>query len=116
MVALVDEAQSLLNGGEERHIDNFGRLLHTAWQIKKSFSKKISSELTDAIYAKAMEAGALGGKVCGAGGGGFMMFYAQPEYHDSLKKALSDFLFVPVRMENHLSLIHISDPTRQEEI
>lgn len=101
MVALVDEAQSLLNGGEERHIDNFGRLLHTAWQIKKSFSKKISSELTDAIYAKAMEAGALGGKVCGAGGGGFMMFYAQPEYHDSLKKALSDFLFVPVRMENH---------------
>lgn len=100
MVDLVDEAQTLLNGGEERHIDNFGRLLDTAWQIKRQFSKKVSTEITDEIYAKAMHAGALGGKICGAGGGGFMMFYAQPEYHESLRKALKDFLIIPIRMES----------------
>lgn len=98
IVSLVDEAQSLLNGADESHIDNFGRLLDTAWQIKRRFSKNISNVVIDEIYTKAMRSGALGGKICGAGGGGFMMFYAPQDSHAYLRKALNDFLIVPIRI------------------
>lgn len=96
---MVDEAQSLLGQGE-KGIDAFGSLLHEAWKLKKSFSKKVSTEVLDVIYKRAMDAGASGGKVCGAGGGGFMMFYVRPEYRERVKNALQGMLIVPIRLEH----------------
>jgi len=71
-------------------INSFGHILHSGWLLKKSLSEEISSLPIDGYYQKAMEAGALGGKLLGAGGGGFLLFYVNPEKQKSVKKALSD--------------------------
>jgi D-glycero-alpha-D-manno-heptose-7-phosphate kinase len=99
MQALVDEAQKLL-GGDEQDLDDFGRLLDTAWKIKRRFSAKVTTGALDELYELAMGAGALGGKVCGAGGGGFMIFYAPPERQAAVRAALSKTLLVPILFEN----------------
>lgn len=99
MRALVDVAQKLLGGGE-RELDDFGRLLDTAWKLKRRFSAKISNSNLDNMYEAAMRSGALGGKVCGAGGGGFMVFYVPPECRAAVEKALETALIVPILMEN----------------
>lgn len=96
---MVDEAQSLLGQGE-KGIDAFGAMLHEAWKLKKSFSKKVTTSALDVIYKRAMDAGASGGKVCGAGGGGFMMFYVRPEYRERVRNALQGMLIVPIRLEH----------------
>ncbi|MDR2124698.1 MAG: kinase [Desulfovibrio sp.] len=98
MKALVDEAQSILNqpGAD---MDAFGRLLDTAWKIKRRFSDKVTNDLLDDTYASAMRAGALGGKVCGAGGGGFMMFYVPGHRRKAVREALQKSLLVPIRFE-----------------
>jgi D-glycero-alpha-D-manno-heptose-7-phosphate kinase len=70
-------------------IDDFGRILHSGWLLKKSLSKEISSSHIDDYYQKALKAGALGGKLLGAGGGGFLLFYVNPEKQQAVKKALS---------------------------
>jgi D-glycero-alpha-D-manno-heptose-7-phosphate kinase len=98
MKALVEEAHKFLNGGE-RDLDDFGRLLDTSWKIKRGFSQKISNDVLDDLYDTAMRAGALGGKVCGAGGGGFMMFYVPPHKRETVKAALHKALLVPIRFE-----------------
>lgn len=99
MKEMVDEAISILDAGEER-LDDFGRLLHEAWQLKKTLSAKISNGQIDHIYDTALRAGALGGKVCGAGGGGFILLFVPPDKIERVKKALKDFLLVPFRFEN----------------
>lgn len=99
MHRMVDEAITLL-GGSRRAIDAFGRLLHEEWQLKRSLTDKISTPAIDAIYARARAAGALGGKICGAGGGGFMVFFVPPDAQAAVKAALADLLLVPVRFEN----------------
>jgi len=99
MKAMVDEAIKIINGRVER-LDDFGRLLHEAWHIKKGLSCKISNGQIDQIYDAAIAAGALGGKVCGAGGGGFMLFFVPPENIKKVKEALKAFLLVPIRFEN----------------
>ena len=98
MHQMVDEAQHFLGQGK-KGIDAFGSLLHEAWKLKKSFSKKVSTGVLDVIYKRAMDAGASGGKVCGAGGGGFMMFYVRPEYREKVKEALKGMLLIPIRLE-----------------
>ncbi|MFA5083882.1 MAG: kinase, partial [Candidatus Paceibacterota bacterium] len=74
---MVDEAIKILNGTGP--LDDFGKLLDESWRIKKTLSSQISNSRIDEIYAAAKEAGALGGKLLGAGGGGFMLFFVKPE-------------------------------------
>ncbi|MBU0672166.1 MAG: kinase [Candidatus Margulisbacteria bacterium] len=89
---MVDQAVEILNGGND--ITEFGRLLHKAWQIKKRLSQKISNPKIDQVYETAMKSGALGGKLLGAGGGGFMLFFVRPQDRENIRTALKDLLEV----------------------
>ena len=80
-------------------VDEFGKLLNEQWFLKKSLTKYISNKDIDNIYNAAMNAGAIGGKLLGAGGGGFLLFYAQKKNHKKIKQSLKDKLFVPFRFE-----------------
>jgi D-glycero-alpha-D-manno-heptose-7-phosphate kinase len=75
---------------DKDNISNFGRMLHESWLLKKSAASKISNPLIDEVYNKGIAAGAEGGKVLGAGGGGFILFYCEPEKQESLRAALKD--------------------------
>lgn len=97
MRSMVDEAFDILNS--ERDVLGFGRLLHESWQLKKSLSDKVSNPYIDTIYDTAMKNGAMGGKVLGAGGGGFMLFFAPPEDRERVRQALSFLLHVPFRFD-----------------
>lgn len=99
MLELVDEAQDVLTN-KERDLDDFGRLLDHTWQLKRRTGSAVSTSNIDALYQRGMEAGALGGKLLGAGGGGFLVFYVQPEKRESLKEAMKDLLRVPFHFEN----------------
>lgn len=89
---------------EERFSD-FGELLHEAWLLKRSLASNITSPFIDSIYNRARVAGAWGGKVLGAGGGGHMLFCAPPERHDAIKQELKDLLHVPFKFEDKGSQI-----------
>lgn len=97
MKDLVDESISLLNSDHD--ITGFGELLHEAWQVKRSISTNISNSHVDNIYTRAREAGAIGGKLAGAGGGGFFLIFAPPEKHGDIKKALNNHIHVPFKFE-----------------
>jgi D-glycero-alpha-D-manno-heptose-7-phosphate kinase len=86
---MVDDGYNLLTS--ERNLDEFGELLNEAWISKKNLSSAISSKYLDDIYSRAMKAGALGGKLLGAGGGGFFLFYASRSEHENLRLALRDY-------------------------
>ncbi len=79
----------------------FGALLDHTWQLKKSLSGKVSTFYTDSVYDAAQKAGAIGGKLCGAGGGGFMLLFVEPEKQPQVKKALESLLFVPFEFEEN---------------
>jgi D-glycero-alpha-D-manno-heptose-7-phosphate kinase len=98
MQRMVDSAIDILNGDTAGY-DDFGKLLHETWLLKRSLSDKVSTSQIDDIYRKAMGAGALGGKILGAGGGGFILFYIAPEKHEQLKSVLSPLLHVPFRFD-----------------
>lgn len=98
MRQMVDEAVAIL-GGRIESIDDFGRLLHESWMLKRSLTTKVSTSHIDQIYEAGRKAGALGGKLCGAGGGGFMLFFAPPDRVQSVKDALNHLLWVPFRLE-----------------
>lgn len=98
MREMVDEAVDILNG-DHGSIHDFGKLLHESWMLKKSLTNKISNRDIDGIYESARQAGALGGKLCGAGGGGFMLFLVPPEFQPKVKEALKKLLLVPFRFE-----------------
>jgi D-glycero-alpha-D-manno-heptose-7-phosphate kinase len=98
MKSYVDAATDVL-GNDISGYDDFGRLLHESWLLKKRLSDKVSSTVIDDIYAKGMASGALGGKILGAGGGGFILFFVLPEYRDQLKQGLSHLLHVPFRFD-----------------
>jgi len=97
MMEIVDEAISIFK--DNKDITNFGRLLHESWNLKKGLTDLISNSVIDNIYESALRAGAIGGKLLGAGGGGFMLFFAPPEKHSSIIEKLK-LLQVPFRFEN----------------
>jgi len=86
MRRMVDEAYSILAGGQ--CLTNFGRLLHQGWLLKNSLDSSISNETINGIYRRGLEAGALGGKLLGAGGGGFVLFFVPPEKRQAVLNAL----------------------------
>lgn len=98
MSQLVDEGEKILTSNGS--LNEFGKLLHHTWQLKRSLTSRISNDEIDQIYKRAMDAGATGGKLLGAGGGGFLLFYVEEEKQDSVRKALSDLLEVPFHFEN----------------
>ncbi|TAN40170.1 MAG: kinase [Nitrospirae bacterium] len=109
MAQMVDEALLILNR-ESDDVTDFGKLLHEAWLLKRSLTNKISNPQIDEIYSAAREAGALGGKLLGAGGGGFMLLFARPEDHAVIRERLQAFLFVPFQFENSGSQIVVYQP------
>lgn len=111
MLALVDEAEQVLVN-KERNIDDFGRLLDHTWKLKKLTGAKISTNSIDAFYERGIQAGALGGKLLGAGGGGFLVFYVQPEKREAVKEAMKDLMYIPFEFENGgTRVIHYSPET-----
>jgi D-glycero-alpha-D-manno-heptose-7-phosphate kinase len=94
MMGMVDEAVAILNGNQSGYVD-FGKLLHESWMVKRSLTERISSPEIDEIYQAAREAGALGGKLLGAGGGGFMLFFARPDIQSKIMAKLNKLLYVP---------------------
>ena len=88
-----------------KEFDSIGELLKTSWEIKKSLSGNISNSFIDEMYQKAMDSGALGGKILGAGGGGFLLVYCKGENIDKLKKSLSNYREMPFIFENYGSKI-----------
>lgn len=106
---LVDEAEDVLMAESEDFMD-FGRLLHETWQLKKNLSDKITNAEIDEIYDLAMKNGAVGGKLLGAGNGGFLVFYVEPEYQQRVKDALKNYSHVPFSFDFTGSEIIVYQP------
>lgn len=98
MLELVDEAEEVLTVGTD--LNEFGRLLDHTWKLKRGITDTISTDSIDGLYATAIAAGALGGKLLGAGGGGFLLFYVEKDKQQTVKKAMEKLLYVPFRFEN----------------
>ncbi len=99
MYHLVDDAEKILTD-KNISLDEFGKLLDYTWKLKRGISSDISTGSIDEQYDKAMKAGALGGKLLGAGGGGFLLFYVPKEKQEDVKKALEGQMYVPFKFEN----------------
>jgi D-glycero-alpha-D-manno-heptose-7-phosphate kinase len=91
-------------------IQMFGELLHEAWQNKRSLSHMVTTPEVDQIYDAACDAGAIGGKLLGAGGGGFMLLFAKPEYHSKIRERLKSLIHVPFRFEDGGSRVVLYQP------
>lgn len=99
MLSLVDDAERLLTD-RDSDLDEFGRLLDHTWKLKRQTGSAVSTSNIDNLYEKGMKAGALGGKLLGAGGGGFLVFYVQPEKQESVKRAMEDLMYIPFEFED----------------
>ena len=99
MLALVDEAEKVLTD-KNTSLNEFGKLLDTTWKLKRGTGSKVSNGSIDELYDIAIKAGALGGKLLGAGGGGFLLFYCEKEKQTSLIKALESVMIVPFHFES----------------
>ena len=119
MYKMVDKAEKILCD-KNKDLDDFGRLLDESWRLKKQTGKGVSTGAIDELYERGMKAGALGGKLLGAGGGGFLIFYVQPDKQKEVKKAMSDLMYIPFKFANEGStIIHYSpetyEPRKEEE-
>lgn len=99
MLCLVDEAERILTD-PQADLDEFGRLLDYNWKLKRQTGAAVSNRTIDELYETGIRAGALGGKLLGAGSGGFMIFYVQPEKQERVRQALKDIMFIPFQFEN----------------
>jgi D-glycero-alpha-D-manno-heptose-7-phosphate kinase len=111
---LVEDSIALLNSDNE--LSPFGELLHQAWQLKRSLSTKVSNPAIDAIYEEARAAGAIGGKLLGAGGGGFLLLFIRPAYQERVRKKLHRLLHVPFRFEFAGSQIIFHEPEQDYSV
>ena len=111
---LVNIATDLLCNGSD--LDDFGRLLHQTWQLKRGLELSISPDFVDDIYSKAIGAGALGGKLLGAGGGGFMVFYVNPDKKQSVLTALKELLLVPFKIDYYGSSMMYSESQNYSQV
>jgi len=109
MKELVDQAVRII-ADEKNDLNDFGSLLHETWNIKKQLSSQISNSLIDDIYGKAISAGAIGGKLLGAGGGGFMLFYVPHDKQARVKQELNDYLHVPFKFDFEGSKVIVYQP------
>lgn len=103
---LVDEAENVLVNSN-KNLDEFGRLLDYSWKLKREIGSNVSTDSIDMLYEEAIKAGALGGKLLGAGGGGFLVFYVREEHRDPVMEAMKNLLYIPFEFETSgTSVIH----------
>ena len=114
MFQMVGEAVDIVSN-DRRPIREFGSLLHESWTLKKSLTNKISTPLIDEIYEAGRDAGAIGGKLLGAGGGGFMLFFVPPERREALISRLRKFLYVPFSFSNRGGQVIVYEPETSYE-
>lgn len=107
MYEMAQQALEILNGND---LFSFGTLMDESWKLKRSLSEKVSTPEIDAIYEAAKKAGALGGKLLGAGGGGFVLLFVPPEKQPDVRQQLKDFLQVPFKFEDLGSQIIFYQP------
>lgn len=100
---LVYESRTVLQS--KSSLNDFGKLLDEGWKLKQNLSSKVTNNVIDEMYSVGRKAGALGGKLLGAGGGGFVLFYVEPDKQPAVRKALSAFKEVPFRFEDSGSVI-----------
>lgn len=112
MLKLVDEAENVLTSKSD--LNEFGRLLNYTWELKRGIANTISTDSIDLLYATAVQAGAIGGKLLGAGGGGFLLFYVEKDKQQMIKEKLSQLLYVPFEFENNGSRIIHYTPEEYE--
>lgn len=99
MMSLVDDAEKVLTD-KDCDLDDFGRMLDHTWKLKRQTGTAVSTNSIDELYVKGIDAGALGGKLLGAGGGGFLVFYVQPDRQEFVRRAMSDLLYIPFKFED----------------
>ena len=104
MLALVDEAQAILTNKNES-LNEFGKLLDYTWKLKRGTGNKVSNNSIDDLYDRGIKAGALGGKLLGAGGGGFLLFYVEKDKQENVLKSLDDLMHVPFQFESEGSTV-----------
>jgi len=109
MLEMVDAAESIV-ADANRPLSDFGHLLHESWRLKRSLTQDITNQSIDEIYEAGRSAGALGGKLLGAGGGGFMLFFVAPENRDALRQRLKNLLCVPIGFNNKGSQVIVHEP------
>lgn len=109
MREMVDEALEILNSSVI-DIKDFGKLLHESWLLKRGLSSKVSNEQIDQLYQSALECGAIGGKILGAGGGGFLLLFVPPERQNDVRKKLRQLVHVPFCFEYGGSRLVVFQP------
>jgi D-glycero-alpha-D-manno-heptose-7-phosphate kinase len=109
MHAMVDQAIEILQTPSVP-IEEFGKLLNQSWQFKRQLSDRVSTPEIDSIYDESMKAGAIGGKILGAGGGGFFLIFAKPERHEAIRSALNGLIHVPFKFDNSGSKVVLYQP------
>ena len=109
MYMLVNEAEKIL-AYEKADLNEIGRLLDLTWRLKRRTGSAITTSGIDTIYERGIAAGADGGKLLGAGGGGFLVFYVRPEYHEAVRRAMSDYMYIPFSFEKAGTQIIHYDP------
>jgi len=109
MKEMVDEGIAIVQS-PAAGIEEFGQLLHQCWQYKRSLSDKVSTPQIDDLYTSALDAGAIGGKILGAGGGGFLLLFARPEDQARIRERLKDVVHVPFKFENSGSRVVLYQP------
>ena len=106
MTELTFDAERLLRN-EAADLNEFGRMLDHTWKLKRGISNGISTGSIDDMYAAGIKAGALGGKLLGAGGGGFLLFYAEPDRQEAVREAMKELLYIPFRVEQEgTAIVH----------
>jgi D-glycero-alpha-D-manno-heptose-7-phosphate kinase len=112
MQQLVNEAEAILTS-PHGSLDEFGKLMHESWRIKRTLTQKITTSSIDEIYQAGLSAGALGGKLLGAGGGGFMLFFVPPERKEALRTRLKTLLCVPFKFSSKGSHVVVYEPEEE---
>lgn len=112
MSEMVEEALNILKGNS--CICKFGELMNQGWLAKRGLSSQVSNSVVDELYEKAMQNGALGGKIIGAGGGGFLLFFVPPTRQEHVKRALNNLLHVPFEFETSGSQIVFYEPAKED--
>ncbi|MDY3909016.1 MAG: kinase [Eubacterium sp.] len=113
MLTLVDEAQKILTSSGD--LNAFGELLDYTWKLKRTVTDNITNDSIDSLYQRGIRAGALGGKLLGAGGGGFLLFYVEEDKQERVKEEMRDLLYVPFHFENGGTRVLHYTPESYEE-
>src|SRR5262249_42202570 len=113
MHKMAEQAMAILQN-PSRRMSEIGTLLHESWRLKKELADCVTNSAIDDMYAAAMNAGALGGKLLGAGGGGFMLLFAEPITHNAIREALHSLIEVSFEIGSPGSRIVIYEPNGQD--